>query len=440
MKNAKETGGKVDPGRIGLALAGGGPLGSIYEIGALCALQDCLVGVDFTQCHVYVGVSAGAFVTAGLANGFSPRELCARFIESEAHKDPFEPDILLKPALHEYARRLSRLPELAASAFAAYIGASVDPWSTPGFFEAFQRLTRAVPNGIFDNAPIAAYLARMFERPGRTDDFRELPHPLYIVATDLDTAESVTFGGPGFDHVPISQAVKASSALPGLYPPARIDGRDFVDGALKKTLHASVALRHGARLLFCINPLVPYDARLAGGRAASHGERLAEDGLVSVMSQTFRALIQSRMRVGMERYAHQYPDADIVLFEPARDDPLIFFSNVFSYADRRRLAEHAWRHTRAELRRRAIELEPVLARHGLSLDHAALADPDRRLIGTPIRREGLAAEAGRLAATLDRLDHALAQGAPVRSRATSRRPSGGGHAGQAETAHARTNS
>lgn len=185
---------------------------------------------------------------------------------------------------------------------------------------------------------------------------------------------------------------------------------------------------------------MPYDARLAGGRAASHGERLAEDGLVSVMSQTFRALIQSRMRVGMERYAHQYPDADIVLFEPARDDPLIFFSNVFSYADRRRLAEHAWRHTRAELRRRAIELEPVLARHGLSLDHAALADPDRRLIGRPIRREGLAAEAGRLAATLDRLDHALAQGAPVRSRATSRRPSGGGHAGQAETAHARTNS
>lgn len=42
-------------------------------------------------------------------------------------------------------------------------------------------------------------------------------------------------GAPGFDHVPISQAVLASTALPGLFPPVEIDGRFYVDGALKKT-------------------------------------------------------------------------------------------------------------------------------------------------------------------------------------------------------------
>ena len=77
--------------------------------------------------------------------------------------------------------------------------------------------------------------------------------------------------------------------------------------------------------------------------------RLADSGLVTVLSQTFRALIHSRMRVGMERYATEFPDADVVLFEPAQDDAVMFFANMFSYADRRRLAEHAYRHTLAEL-------------------------------------------------------------------------------------------
>ena len=96
------------------------------------------------------------------------------------------------------------------------------------------------------------------------------------------------------------------------------------------------------------------------------------------------------MRVGMERYAREFPDADVVLFEPAQDDEVMFFANMFSYADRRRLAEHAYRHTLAELRRRAGELEPILARHGVELDRAVLeggdADAgevwsDRRVVG-----------------------------------------------------------
>ena len=57
----------------GIALAGGGPLGAIWEIGALVALDEALVGIDFADCDVYVGVSSGSFVAAGLANGISPR-------------------------------------------------------------------------------------------------------------------------------------------------------------------------------------------------------------------------------------------------------------------------------------------------------------------------------------------------------------------------------
>ncbi|HMN70870.1 MAG TPA: patatin-like phospholipase family protein [Rhodoblastus sp.] len=425
--------------RIGLALAGGGPLGSIYEIGALVALQEAFDGVDLTQCHATVGVSAGAFIAASLANGLTPRDLCARFIESENHPEPFEPDFLMRPAFAEYARRLVSLPDLALEALATWLDRS---GSAPrGAFEALQGLARALPNGVFDNDAAAAYLARMFGRSGRTDDFRRLRHKLFIVATDLDSADAVVFGAPGFDDTPISAAVKASAALPGLYPPARIGQRDYVDGALKKTLHASVALKAGAKLLICVNPLVPFDARLASVEAGRTPRRLADDGLATVLSQTFRALIQSRMKVGMARYAHDYPDADILLFEPARDDALIFFANVFSYADRRRLAEHAYSFTRSELRRRAAELEAVLSRHGVRLNHAVLADPDRRLIAAPARpAHGLAAETGRLAATLDRLDHALAQGAAAPTRARIAKSGRRAHAGETEKKNARAHS
>lgn len=78
----------------------------------------------------------------------------------------------------------------------------------------------------------------------------------------------------------------------------------------------------------------------------------------------------------MGRYAKEFPDADIVLFEPAQDDEVIFFANIFSYSDRRRLAEHAYRHTLAELKRRAGELGPILARHGLEIDRSVLEGAD----------------------------------------------------------------
>ena len=174
----------------------------------------------------------------------------------------------------------------------------------------------------------------------------------------------------------------ASAALPGLFPPVEVDGRSYVDGALIKTLHASVALREGAELVLCINPLVPFDAELAAHRNAKERHHLNDGGLPVVLSQTFRAIIHSRMRVGMDRYRHQYGNADVVLFEPTRDDAEMFFTNVFSYRDRRRLCEHAYQQTRRDLYRRRHELRPILERHGLSLNLRVLKDHRHSLLPT----------------------------------------------------------
>src|SRR5208283_5980393 len=149
--------GRRPNGKVGIALAGGGPLGAIYEIGALVALEEALRGVSLTNLDVYVGVSAGAIVGAGLANGIAPSEMHAMFILDRSHHDPFEPEILMRPAFGEYAQRLMRMPGLFQAAALAYFGAL----PTGGLVEWFMRLTRGLPNGLFDNGAFAAYYARI---------------------------------------------------------------------------------------------------------------------------------------------------------------------------------------------------------------------------------------------------------------------------------------
>jgi NTE family protein len=367
--------------KFGVALAGGGPLGAIYEIGALTALQEALVGIDLTDCGVYVGVSSGSFLAAGLANGLTPRAMHAMFIDSESAEDPFDPKLLLRPAAGEYGKRLLSVIPLFLSAVRHYVESS----RLQGFFASFQRLSRALPTGLFDNAGLGVFLTKLFSTSGRTNDFRHLRHKLFLVATDLDSGEIAPFGALGWDDVPIAYAIQASAALPGLFPPVKIKGRWYVDGVLKKTLHASLALKAGAKLLLCINTLVPFNAGATPRPGGDRPARIVDGGLPLVLSQTFRAIIHSRMEVGMSRYHAEFPDADVVLFEPSRNDADMFFTNVFSYADRQRLCEHAYRKTRAELRRRYDELAPIFARHGVTIDLSVLND-DRRTLLPPAER------------------------------------------------------
>lgn len=359
--------------KIAIALAGGGPLGGIYEIGASVALAESIHGLRLERLDGYVGVSSGAVIASILANGVPPHKL-ARILINDDSGDLFDPSTLLRPAFGEFAQRLAMFPALLAESLWDYVKT---PWKHT-LFESMQHLAKSIPAGLFDNQGVDRILTDFFAKPGRSNDFRALRSPLYVIATELDTGRPVAFGTPGLDHIPISAAVQASAALPGLFPPSFIEGRYYVDGALIKTLHASVALQEGADLVFCINPLVPFDAELAGCHQVG-SESLVESGLPVVLAQTFRAIIHSRMHVGMDRYRHQYPDADVLLFEPSPADREMFFTNVFSYRDRRRLCEHAYQHTRAELLRRASELAPKLARHGLELDLDLLKE-ERSLI------------------------------------------------------------
>ena len=233
-----------------------------------------------------------------------------------------------------------------------------------------------------------------------------------MIAVELDSADIVCFGDKEHSDVPISKAVQASTALPGMYSPVKIKGSYYIDGVARRTVHASTALDEGGKLLFCINPIVPVNIHLNEKELAEtvgySEDHLVNHGLVAVLSQTFRTLVFSRMRAGFRVYEHRYPDADVVLVEPRFDDYDMFFSNLFSFSNRQTVCEHAYERTRAFLLENAEELGPRLERHGLKLRLDILNDTTRQLYQEPpaalVSGSPTLREADRV---LDRLDEVL---------------------------------
>jgi predicted acylesterase/phospholipase RssA len=369
----------------------------MYELGALRALEEAVDGLDVNDVWSYVGVSAGSFIAACLANGLTTRQMLASVVRGDRGPYSLKPELFFTPAYRELATRGVMLPRLAVEAMLMFgrhsTGRAVS--------EALAVLSQALPVGVFDNDAVRRFLAELFSIDGRTDDFRNLARRLTVVAADLETGTAIRFGAGGADSVPISLAVQASTAVPGVYPPVRIDGRECVDGVLLKTVHASVALEQGARLVFCINPLVPVDVS-AGMRAGQlPDDVLVRLGLPAVLSQTFRTLIHSRLEVGLSRYGSRFPDADLILLEPKSDEYAMFFSNIFSFRSRVAICEHGYAATRKDLLGRYSEIAPVLRSHELELRGDVLLDDSRTLWA------GLGLTPTPAMSAIDRLDRAL---------------------------------
>ena len=97
----------------------------------------------------------------------------------------------------------------------------------------------------------------------------------------------------------------------------------------------------------------------------------------------------------------------MVLFEPSHADAEMFFANVFSYAERNKIAEHAYQRTRQELLSRADELQPIFAKHGITMRMDVLRDRERHLaagVKEALREE----DEKRNKSPLQRLDDTLA--------------------------------
>ncbi len=413
MPSIRRSSSEKRKAKVALVCAGGGVTGAVYEIGCLRALDE-LLGRSVLDLDLYVGISGGAFVASILAAGVSPREMY-----DEATKRTHTPLGVSAAPLYrlgtlEFLRRSSRAPGVLSRALVTSLtgeGRNLSDlaWS---FFEL-------LPPGLMETAGIQEYLHRVFLSRLGSDSFRDFHRELNVVAVDLDNGEAVAFGRDRWRDVPVSKAVQASAAMPGLYRPVRIGGRDYIDGGVKKTAHINLAIQSGADLVICINPIVPYLNDTAGGPLRGH---LSNRGVTWVLDQAMRIMLHGRMQYGLERYRREHPEVDILLIEPTRDDVRMFGYNIMRYSARRVVAEHGYRTALAYFRRHAGRYRRLFAKHGI-----AMADP-RRVPDVPSRHPHQSDLARSLDSSLERLESRLG------NRPSRTRPSGGGRGGRRPSA------
>ncbi len=394
----RATAGRARRGRrskVALVCAGGGVTGAVYEIGCLRALAE-LVDRDLTDLDLYVGISGGAFVASLLAAGVDPREMYEEAVSPGRGPLGATPAPIFRLAPGEFVRRAARAPGVLAQALRTSLTGEGRDWS-----DLVWPLFELLPPGLMDTSGIQEYLQRVFRARLQGDRFADLPRELNVVAVDLDSGAAVPFGRRGHRDVPVSRAVQASTALPGLYRPVRIKGRDYVDGGVRKTAHINLAIRSGAQLVICINPIVPYLNDTTRGALRGH---LSNRGITWVLDQVMRIMLHGRMEYGMERYRREHPEVDILLIQPTRDDMRMFGYNIMRTSARRVVAEHGYRTALAYFRRHAARQRRLFARHGITLRDPRLAPPH-----PPAPRPQRTALARALDGALDRLEATLSR-------------------------------
>jgi NTE family protein len=359
--------GRRHESRTALVLGGGGFTGGVYEIGALRALDLLSVNRSVNQFDIYVGTSAGALIAALAANGVTPEQMM-RVVNNQT-PTPFRDinlDMLLRPNYREFARKGVQLP-LQLIGLVRMIGGNVRALSPVDLAIA---LAEALPSGLYTGSGIERYVRTVLSDPDRTDDFRLLQNELYLAATDLDTCERIVFGAEGWDDVPISRAVAASAALPMLYKPVEVKGRELVDGGIVSTTNLDIAVEAGAEFIVVVNPLVPFVndyskeiPTLFGSRA----RRVSDMGFPKIAYQTFKLLAYQRLHEMAARWRERYPGVDIVLIEPEPDDELMFQTNILNYASRIAVARHGFQSVTVRLAQDYDELRDVCERHGIQI-------------------------------------------------------------------------
>lgn len=350
--------------RRALVLAGGGITGLAYEIGALRALDDLLVGATVNDFDIYVGTSAGSLVAALLANGVTPTEMALGLDRGKERISPPTRWNIYRPNVGEAAKNLLKLPELLREATWELVRhpSRLNP------LDLFGMLSPLLPAGLFTSAEMHRYLRRLFATDGLADDFETLDKELHIVTCALDSGQRVVFNRERHGHVPISTAVAASSAIPLLFTPVRIDGIDYVDGGIKGISALDVAVDRGATLIVVINPVVPVDMRnldVPDVVRGQLGEHLRDGGMRAVYNQVIRGMLHDTMLDHIRLVRTRSPDVDILLIEPRADDDKMFFHELMSFSARLMVMQHGYESVSNGLQDTWGYLRRILPKHGI---------------------------------------------------------------------------
>ncbi len=261
--------------------------------------------------------------------------------------------------LEDAVRRLVKLPSVSWSV----VRSLVTNFRDLAVADLLWEMAELLPSGIFNGDALDTYVRAALEKPGFANCFNELNNQLFIVASELDSGARAVFGRGYMEDVPISRAVAASSAVPVLYRPVQIFEKDYLDGGLHGNASLDLAIEAGAKLVVCVNSMVPFDASTV--RPNEHYIR--RRGLQGVINQSLRTFLHSGLRYHIKNLRAKYPDVDVILIQPGQDDYEMFTHNPMHYSGRLAVAQHGFETVTMGLLRNIEYYRAVLARHDISL-------------------------------------------------------------------------
>ena len=222
-----------------LVLGGGGTLGEAW-LRSLLAGLEAETGWDLRECDAFVGTSAGSIVAAVLATGRRP-EAARGVAESWERAAATEGSGIQGAGSSELLSVARGAAAAVAAPLAPVVAAGLEPAGAAlraAVLGRGRRPTRGIPQ-----------LERALEQLDGEFDGR-----LRITAVDLRSGRRVVFGAPGSPAATIAEAVLASCAVPWVFRPVAIGGREYVDGGAWSASNLDVApVRRGTDVL-CLNP------------------------------------------------------------------------------------------------------------------------------------------------------------------------------------------
>src|ERR671919_796590 len=320
------------PSKTALVLGGGGFTGGVYEIGALRALDLLATNRTVNEFDLYVGTSAGAFIGTLTANGVTPEEMM-RVLNRDL-PSPFR-DIDLQTLLRPNYRGFLQSSLVFPFRMVGVVRELVSRLGETSAVDLLTGLASGLPTGFYSGDGIESYVEE-----------------------------------GGWADVPISRAVAASGALPMIYTPVEINGRQFIDGGIRSTTNVDVAVERGAKFIIVINPLVPYlndFSKNIPTITGSRVRRVSDMGFVAVANQSFRMLSHDRPHRAGEIWEERYPGVDIILIEPELDDELMFGTSILDYRNRLQIAKHGFESVTLKLARDYDRYKAIAERHGIEI-------------------------------------------------------------------------
>ncbi|HEY0890240.1 MAG TPA: patatin-like phospholipase family protein [Nocardioides sp.] len=262
--------------RRGLAIGCGGTLGFAWTTVALCAVEEALAW-DVRTADVLVGTSAGAEIVAALGSGRGARDLL------DALEDSLAVDPVLERHVTTHPGQLPPLPRPGLPGLgllrAGLAGRS-----------AYTALAGLLPRGTGDASWLREYGDALAGPDGWT------AHPdTWIVAADAGTGRRVAFGSPGAPPASLGDAVAASWAIPGWFPPVEIAGRSYVDGGAVSSVSADLLLDANLDEVVVVAPMTTHGG--VRGRGADRLERLLRGQMTRGLDREVRRLEQAGVRV-----------------------------------------------------------------------------------------------------------------------------------------------